>query len=372
MESSKTYLLSILVPTKNRYGTLLHLIDYLSTLDDKLVEIVIQDNSDDNSNHLKKLNNLAKKDNFRYFYSKENLSVVENFDKGLLNCSGEYICSIGDDDAVMPYILKIVKCMKKNDIEILNSYKPTYYWPKLQSSLLSSDTSGILKIKKFNKTISTLQSQKILNEVFSRGCSTMHQLPSIYHGIVKKSLLNEIYNECTTFFPGSSPDMANAVALTKYYKKYYYVNYPIFISGKSVNSTSGLGVMHRHIARIEDVEHLPAVTKKRWYLKIPRFWTGPSIWAQSAVEALNFTKRKELISKINFNYLNNYLIVHNFKMRRKIFNKKIPYNPNYLLKIIISRIIIFLENRNPFVVKKYYGVENITSAVNIIEKQVNE
>ena len=41
--------LSIVVPTKNRYKYLYHLIDLVGDLDTNLVELVIQDNSTDNT-----------------------------------------------------------------------------------------------------------------------------------------------------------------------------------------------------------------------------------------------------------------------------------------------------------------------------------
>lgn len=43
------YLLSVVIPTKNRYETLIPLIRVLAKWDDADLEIVIEDNSDDNN-----------------------------------------------------------------------------------------------------------------------------------------------------------------------------------------------------------------------------------------------------------------------------------------------------------------------------------
>ena len=375
MNSSNAYLLSILVPTKNRYETLINVIDYLSTLDDKLVEIVIQDNSDNNSYHLKKLNGLAKKDNFKYFHSNQNLSVVENFDQGVLNCSGEYICSIGDDDAVMPYILKIVKWMKNNKILSMNGYKPSYFWPNQKTSLISSNKSGSLKFKNWSNEISNFKVDSILKNVTSKGGTVMDKIPSIYHGVIHRSILKKIYYNAETHFPGPSPDMANAIAITKYIERHYFINLPIFISGKSVKSTGGQGIIHEHVAVIEDVPHLPKNTSNEWDSRIPKYWTGPTIWAESIVKVSQKLNLSQI--EINFNYLYSYIFTYHFKDRKVIFknfevslyNKFICFY--YVILIFINRAINFLSNRNPFTVKEIKDVKDISKAVDIIFKIVN-
>ena len=99
--------LSIIIPTKNRYETLFPLIEYLETLDTKEVEVVVQDNSKDNSKAINFLNK-NKLSNVKYYYEPSDLSVIGNSDLAVKNATGKYICFIGDDDGVMPYILDII------------------------------------------------------------------------------------------------------------------------------------------------------------------------------------------------------------------------------------------------------------------------
>ena len=103
-------LLSIVVPTKNRYYYLKFLIQLIENLHSEEIEMVIQDNSDDNKEFLEYLN--LKKYNFiRYDYIEGQIPRSDNSDKGILNSTGEYICFIGDDDGVTKYIVDCVHCL---------------------------------------------------------------------------------------------------------------------------------------------------------------------------------------------------------------------------------------------------------------------
>ena len=101
------YLLSIVIPTKNRYSTLFPLVDQLVNFVSRYsdIEVVIQDNSDDNSEALEFFSNLSY-NNLIYNYTKGWLSVVENCDKAIMLSKGDFVTLIGDDDAVSEEIIK--------------------------------------------------------------------------------------------------------------------------------------------------------------------------------------------------------------------------------------------------------------------------
>lgn len=121
-------LLSIVVPTKNRYYYLKYLIQLIENLHSDEIEMVIQDNSDDNSDFLDylKVNNF---DFIRYDYTKGQIPMSDNADKAVLNSTGEYICFVGDDDGVTNYIIDGVHWMKENGIEVVKSASLNYFWP---------------------------------------------------------------------------------------------------------------------------------------------------------------------------------------------------------------------------------------------------
>ena len=62
-------LLSIVIPTKNRYFTLINLVEKLLTWDNDDYEVVVQDNSEDNSDIIDFLKKYENNKNLRYFHN---------------------------------------------------------------------------------------------------------------------------------------------------------------------------------------------------------------------------------------------------------------------------------------------------------------
>lgn len=370
------YLLSVIIPTKNRYTTLFPVIDSILLFDDKNeIEIIIQDNSDDNSVAVNFMKERERFENLKYFHQYGNLSVIENSDKAVLNSTSEYVCFIGDDDGIMPYILDVVKWMKVKGYEAVKSFMPNYYWPNQRSNILSNDVSGNLKIKNFDYKSKIINCKEALQYTLGKGGTNMKMLPCLYHGIISRTSLDKIYNKCHSFFPGPSPDMANAIALTQVINFHVWVSFPVIISGKSSSSTGGAGVLHKHIAKIEDVKHLPKNTSLEWTDKIPKFWTGPTIWAESVLKALKHFENNEEIKKFNFSYLYAFISVFNKKHIHVIY-KDFKYKRFgfryffYYLKIYLNRITIFIDNRLNSKRKIFRNVENIGAAIKIIGDEI--
>ncbi|MBJ6368156.1 glycosyltransferase [Snuella sedimenti] len=370
------YLLSIIIPTKDRYTTLLPVLDSLLNIDSKELEIVVQDNSVNNNDILKYIE-LKKPLNLSYYYSNEKLSIVQNSDRAVLNSKGDYICFIGDDDGVMPYIIDVAGWMKINDIEAVKGYKPSYSWPGQQVSYLEKNASGVLRYENFNYGVKKIDVKKALKYNLSKGGTDLSPLPCLYHGIVSRNVLNKIYNNTKSYFPGPSPDMANAIALSLYVEDYRLFGFPIVISGKSMSSTGGKGVLHKHIAKIEDVPHLPSTTNSNWSNKVPKYWTGPTIWAESVIKSLEACGGGAKVSEINFSYLYAELYVFQFSYRKQIFNDfnnsiysfKFFFN---LISVFFKRVITFFKNRLRLKITTVYKIDNIGEAIKILDKKTNK
>jgi glycosyltransferase involved in cell wall biosynthesis len=362
--NKESILLSIIIPTKDRYDTLLKVLDSLMLINSNEFEVVIQDNSFEVSTierYLKSKNDSR----IKYFHNKEKLSQTENSDLAVKNSKGEYVCFIGDDDGVMPYIVHVVKWMKEMNIRVLKGYKPDYYWPLLNSTSTSSDTSGILKSKNFTYKVERYETKSALKWVMEKGGTSMGNIPCLYHGIVHRLVLNKIFFITSSYFPGPSPDMANGVALCVLESNFYYADFPIIISGKSINSIGGQGVLHKHVSKIEDVAHLDKNTSLNWSKQIPKYWTGPTIWAESLLKSLERCGFQEKIKEINWPCLYAALIVFHSKNKREIFkgfNKQI-----YSLKFFRAWVSLFL-NRGKYFLRnriKWFGIMSSSGVITI-------
>ena len=210
--------------------------------------------------------------------------------------------------------------MRDQGIEALKGYKPFYVWPGLPTSILDPEmTTGNVKYKRFSYEIKSHNAKKGLRHLLKKGGTNIDRLPCLYHGIVSRKVLDKIYEKTNSYFPGPSPDMANATALSIHLDQYTYVDFPVVISGRSLSSIAGQGVLHKHVSRIEDVGHLPKNTSKEWEERIPRFWTGETIWAESAIKSLKANGESGKLIRFNFKYMYAKIYVFHFGLRKKIF-----------------------------------------------------
>jgi len=96
--------ISVIIPTYNRYKSLLHAIDSVKKQTYKNIEIiVINDNSTDSDYYSKKINNVIiihLNKNSKYIYKYSSAGYVRNF--GLKIATGKYIAFLDDDDYYLP------------------------------------------------------------------------------------------------------------------------------------------------------------------------------------------------------------------------------------------------------------------------------
>jgi glycosyltransferase involved in cell wall biosynthesis len=186
-------LLSIVVPTKNRYQYLKSLITLIDDFQFPCseLELLIQDNTVNNEEIL---SFLASKQfsNVVYFHERKHLCVSENSDYAINNSKGQYICFIGDDDGVTKHIMNVVKWMQRNNIEALLSAGVAYYWPEYINSKTGSISSSVI-YKPFTQKVSTVSTKMALERLMKRGFVDRGELPLVYHGIVQRTVLDKIY-----------------------------------------------------------------------------------------------------------------------------------------------------------------------------------
>lgn len=347
-------LLSILIPTKDRYITLIPILKgMLSDFNSADVEIVIQDNTDNNDALMLYLNELNN-EKIKYFHNSFSMPVTMNCEFAIKNARGKYLIMIGDDDYVLPSIIESVKWMEINKVDCLNSNTATYYWSDIlfkYQTKISNPASLIINIP-LKRNYTSLNPLGELAKVINSGGVDFANLPRLYHGIVKRTVLDSVFKQCKTYFPGPSPDMANSSALAIFTKSFYIYNAPFSISGKSALSTSGMGVKHTHVGDLDDKPFLDKNLLAQWNKKVPYFWSGDTIYAQSLIHSLNVCNYK---AQVNFSYLYAHLLCFEYRNYKIIFNgysnffKTKPFSvliiPFYFIKIFLKRVVFFIKRK---------------------------
>ena len=291
-------LLSIVIPTKNRYTYLLSFIELCATFSNRDFELVIQDNSDDNREILEYLSKGAY-DFVAYHYDPSPLSMSENSELAVQHAQGRYICFMGDDDLLSEKLVDFVAYMEQKDIDSAIFQLAQYNWPGV---VHKAHRFPNLVIYAFDGQMRRINVKREYRRLLTTGAVSLEHMPQLYHGVVRRTVLDQVYAACGTYFPGPSPDMAVSVALSQFVKKHVRFNVPLISSGASPKSSAGLGARHMHKGELKSVSFLPKDIEEKWDERIPRVWTGPTIYAQSTFEALKASGREKDIGRFNFTY----------------------------------------------------------------------
>jgi glycosyltransferase involved in cell wall biosynthesis len=368
-------IISIVIPTKDRCYYLKKTVRMILSYRLNSIEIIIQDNSDDNSEILDYLR-LNPNEVIKYHYISEQMPISKNIDIGILQSCGEYVCVIGDDDGVLRNIVDCAKWMKENNIEALVPAKLIYNWPDYDK-LAGMIEPGAMYHKPFMKQVHEVNALEQLRVLAATGFTDINNIPRVYQGIVKKECLNAVYDVGGTYCPGPSPDMANAVALSFVVEKFVSIDIPVVIIGQSMHVGGGERSLSGGVKKIEDVKFLPKNSAKIWDSRIPKVWCSQTVWPESAMKAITYMKRDSDV-KINFELISARFISNHhdlykmgYKISKNVFlltlylavieNKKYARKIMDIIKKTIGRNIKLNTH-------EYKGLEDIMGASAALEK----
>lgn len=344
-------LLSIIIPTRNRYVYLESCLKSLcGNYNRKEVEIIVTDNSDFRVDISETLEIFC---NIKYSYNSIPISQVENFESAIEKVTGEYVTMIGDDDGLSGLLLDVVDYMKRKEIDALNSQFATYFWPDVVSKSKMNKFSGKMFLPNYDYVISTIDPQNEVKKCLDAGGTSLVNLPRMYYGIIKKEILDEVKKAAGVYFPGPSPDMANALSAALFTKIFVNFDAPLFIAGNSAKSAAGMGLAGKHIGKIEGNPQLPKDCHLTWSKCVPMYWSGPTIWAESALQVLTMCKRKDL--ETHFNFMRIYASCIIFHPEYKIEIKRSMNNytgKNKEISLFIQKISVWLLRLRFFAKKK--------------------
>ncbi|MDE6758671.1 MAG: glycosyltransferase family 2 protein [Clostridia bacterium] len=379
------YKLSIIIPTKNRQFYCKEAIEQILSLNLKSTQLVIQDNSDTNElfDYIVKLNN----EKIKYNYHPGILSFVDNFSEAVSLADGEYICMIGDDDGVLPFIEDIVdKFTKQGNCDaIIPGLNSVYCWPSSQPIFKKAE-DGFLCVSFVNKKFKKVNPKDGLKLLLRRGGMDYQEclIPRLYHGIVRRQILEDIKEVTGKYFGGLTPDIYMAVSLALVCRDVFSIGFPVTVSGICPRSGSSDSATGRHTGKLEDAPHFRGHTNYKWDKTVPEIYSVETIWGETVLQALNDFKEKDRHKQFSIKYLDSLcylkypqfrddIIAHakahkigKFKMKMIAFRLKIcPLILKYVKRVF----------RHKGSVVKYYGVADITEAgkltADITKKKIN-
>lgn len=295
-------LLSIIIPTKDRtYYASKAVAEILSISDDR-VQVVVQDNGS-NQTLERELNDYLNDKRLKYNYTEQTLSFVDNFNHAIDIADGEYVLIIGDDDGITSRLVDVVQFAKDNDIQAIRpSLNAVYFWPN--SNVKENSKNGYLYLTKMSKAIEYCSTHHSVVQLLKQGGLNYLNLDlaKLYHGIVRKDLLEQVKNVTGKYIGGLTPDIYASVALSLNVERMLKVNLPLTISGICHKSGSADSATGKHTGRLEDAPHFKGHSNYKWSGEVPHFYSVETIWADSALAAVRDLE-PELLTHFNQNAL---------------------------------------------------------------------
>jgi hypothetical protein len=364
-----------MIPTKNRYETLLPVLEaFIKNIEGNNYEIVVQDNSDNNKPFLDWSQNFHD-EKIKYFYEPQKLDIIQNTTKALEHCNGEYLIFIGDDDFVSPYIVQITEFVKGKNIDCL-IYSPGHYW---WNSVIFAKERDYLKKQTYwlplniNTELIRMDSMTEINKTLDQGGNYYYKLPRFYHGLIKRKILNAIKTKIGIYLPGICPDIGFSMSIALIIDDYYFINYPVSVFGASKNSGAGWGSNNTHYGKIEDVSFLPENTNEKWDSLLPKIWSAYTTNAQTVYDVF---KTFHLNREINYeefyasmyaneSVLERYIrpVVKEYCKKNiiKYFNVYRKFIPKFLKKLMIGFVhnLRYKTGRFKFKILQNIKVEDV-------------
>jgi hypothetical protein len=396
--NSSRPLLSIIIPTYNRQEYAASAIRCALAIPSDDIEIVVQDGSDDDRlSTLIAQERLDKRLSYRYEWP---APMLENFNRAIGRATGEYLCIIGDDDGVNPEIVQAAAWAKSNALDGLAVKNRVFYvWPgtvapaTLLSTLLKKVLNGSLQILPFPRDITTNVDIEVELRTLIQDGGVHYlnfNLPKLYHGLVHRRCLDAVREKVGTYCASPSPDMFLSLAVACTAPRIAVTYYPLTISGVCMASNSiTQGILKCQSKKLEDQPEFLGIGY-RWSELVPRVFTVPGIWADSAVAALLAMGRADLVQQLNLPRLAAYCVTENRGVIRpvlqglftglRITHKNlaigtIKFAWNVLGMVgaklvgLIKRLLIALRAIR---VNRINGLDNVVEASQVLTRYLND
>lgn len=291
-------LLSIIIPTYNRYDSLLKIIEFHSKFNDEQnIEFIISDNSESPKNILPQGNI-----NLKVVWHRERLSMGQNIEKGIESAQGEFVMVIGDDDFLNPNIVAHLKhILSGADIDVVTYPRANYYWPgsfvPRRGDLISPST--LMINNQYTKKHSIKSSKDSLTNLIKKSAMYIDDMPSLYHGIIRRRLLLQWQKKYGKLTLGPSPDISYTALILTNTKEYVFFDLPLSIPGASATSAAAIGRVGGHFKYIDEMPNWYGDVALFWPKGLPKVWSGKSIYFVSVLSVLKIVGHKYYYSLLD-------------------------------------------------------------------------
>lgn len=283
-------LLSVVIPTHNRAKYAIHAIKSILEISSQQLELVVSDTSTDGELEVlvrQGENALCVDPRFKYLRPVERLDMTGNHNNAIAAASGTFVCLIGDDDTITTDLLLAAEWAQSLQIDVIApTVMSNYVWPDFRSRHFGAGHAGRLYLPSRIGLAHIRQSSESLAQALSNAAQGTDGLPKIYHGLVRRSILEKAKQLSGAYFHGSSPDVSGAIGLALCTDRFAEIDYPLTIPGASGGSNTGRSAMNQHKGKLGQEAQTKAFESAGWSEGVPRFFSVETVWAHAALETI--------------------------------------------------------------------------------------
>ena len=224
-----TPLLSIIIPTRERAGTLRYTLETTLAQNSDAFEVLVSDNC--SGDETPEVVASIRDPRVRYVRADRRLSMCDNYEFALENSRGRHTIIVGDDDAALPGQIDALISRIVGD--------PTpmiYMWPLHIYDWPSDRAPAQLTYFAPAQEPQTVALKELAREAVRLGGWKYYALPSGYHSAIPRNLTHEIAARTGRVFHSTQPDVFVAMALPAFADIALNLGVPVTMNGRSPKS----------------------------------------------------------------------------------------------------------------------------------------
>lgn len=229
---------SIIVPARNSASTLRYTL--MSCLNQRYqgdYEIVLSDNSTPGNTEVYQLYKELNDPRIKYYRTPREYNLSRSFEFAFLHARGEFLLSLGSDDALLPWTLEALDELRKSypDEDVIQWERGFYAWPGFNGG----QQHQFVIPRNYQKGCFSpeyLSRQFYFGSIFSNS-DQMYLLPNLYlNSGCRRDYLKSILAKTGRLFDGICQDIYMGVVNAAINDKILNIRYPLTIAGMSGGS----------------------------------------------------------------------------------------------------------------------------------------
>jgi hypothetical protein len=242
IDEPSEYEFSIVIPVRNSVESLRYTLQTCieqREMNENDYEIVVSDNSPFDYKEIEKLVKELNSPKIKYFRTPRELPLSKSFEYAFLKAKGEFIFSIGADDAVLPWGLKVIrealKVLPYDDI--VQWDRGFFVWPN--NDRIISQAGQFLIPRPYNKANAKVEREKSIDNLIRLMYNPiqMYGMPMLYiNSGFRRKYLKKLLDNTGRLWDGTAQDIYMGLVSYLTNETIPCLRYPITIAGMTASS----------------------------------------------------------------------------------------------------------------------------------------